>query len=920
MKKKPSFFVTVLLVMTACSAPINNRGWNLVWEENFDGPEIDSAVWTRVEKGASDWNDMMSLRSDLAFIENGELVLLGKRGGEEDDTPFVSGGVHSRGKKSFREARIEIKAKFNCVDGFWPALWLMPECALPAPTYAEVDLMEHLNADDFVYQTLHSRYTLDGNKEPAPYATHPIDKEGWNIYAAEIYRDSVCLFTNGEKTLSYARMEGVPGQFPWADYPFFFILSNQLGGSWVGPVSHPEQLPSELRIDWIKVYEKPHEPLLNGKDLSGWQQFLREGEEAEEPTFSVSDGVLHISGKPFGYIRTDKKYSNYTLHLEWRWAGPEGVDGGIYHFLQDGDKVWPSGVQMQMTPKDMGDLFGGIPIEGIEGPFYWKKRFDEQSHENPVGEWNTLEFVCRDGNIKAFLNGFFINEANCAVKEGYIGIQSEGGPMDVRNIWISSAPKEQETARPGDLIPAPVEYALKDGLVESAKVLQLPQKVKISEKALSKRLSGRELAPWQVKGAYWLEVGKKGVKIEAADEEGVFYARQSLKMMAALSSAVTCCTILDWPRFQHRGLMLDVSRHFQDQAFVEKQLEMMALLKMNRFHFHLVDNPGWRLQIDAYPKLTQLTAWRPTAYFWDWEENETGGPFAPEGTPGAYGGYYTKKDIADILAFAAERHIEVIPEIEMPGHNYETRAAYPELACSLPGGGTDAWELCPGKESTYEFLEKVLLEVFELFPGPYIHIGGDEAGKDNWKRCPECQARMKAEGLQNVEELQSYMIKRMARFAGEHGKRIIGWDEILQGGLAPDATVMSWHGTEGGVKAAAEGHDVIFTPTRYFYLDYQQDSTQYRPVGRLLPLGKVYSFEPLEGVPEADAHHILGVQGCLWTEWVQEAWHAEMMLYPRAFAISEVGWSQADKKDSADFERRARAWTAVARNMGYNVY
>ena len=367
--------------------------------------------------------------------------------------------------------------------------------------------------------------------------------------------------------------------------------------------------------------------------------------------------------------------------------------------------------------------------------------------------------------------------------------------------------------------------------------------------------------------------------------------------------------------------MLDESRHFQGKSFVMKQLEMMALLKMNRFHFHLVDNPGWRVQIDAYPRLTKLTAWRPQAFFWDWEKNEIGGPFVEEGTPGAYGGYYTKQDIADILSFADERHIEVIPEIEMPGHNYETRYAFPELACSLPGGGKDPWELCPGKESTFEFLEKVLLEIFDMFPSQYIHIGGDEARKNNWKLCPDCQARMKAEGLESVEGLQSYMIKRMERFAHEHGKRIIGWDEILQGGLAPDATVMSWHGIEAGLQAVREGHDVIFTPTHYYYLDYHQDPAQFRPVGRHVPLEKVYSFEPItEGVSEADAHHVLGVQGNLWTEHVQDAWHAEMMLYPRVFAIAETGWSQAERKNWQDFECRASALSNVARKWGYTVY
>ena len=479
----------------------------------------------------------------------------------------------------------------------------------------------------------------------------------------------------------------------------------------------------------------------------------------------------------------------------------------------------------------------------------------------------------------------------------------------------------QTLSEPSDLIPAPVEMTVTPGCISADELANLPIKEKISEKALLRHLEGQELTDWQIKSAYWMEITPKCVKIVAADEQGAYYARQSVKMMATINDTVACCTVLDWPRFQHRGFMLDESRHYQGKEFVYKQLEMMALLKLNCFHFHLVDNPGWRLQIDAYPRLTQFTAWRPVEYFWDWEVNETGGDFVDEGTPGAYGGYYTKQDIAEILAFAAERHIEVIPEIEMPGHNYETRAAYPELACSLKDGGTDKWELCPGKEGTYEFLENVLLEVFDLFPNPYIHIGGDEAGKDNWAVCPDCQARMKTEGFTEVEQLQSYMIKRIESFAHEHGKRIIGWDEILEGGLAPDATVMSWRGTEGGMKAIAQGHDVIFTPTQYCYFDYKQDEAQYKPVGKFLPLEKVYSFEPmLEGISKEDEHHVLGLQGNLWTEHVLEDWHAEMQIYPRLFAISEVGWTMAENKDWPAFERRASALSDVAREWGYVVY
>ena len=248
---------TLLIFSLILAGCVNNarQGWRLVWEEDFDGPMIDESVWTRIPKGINDWNDMMSLREDLAYIEDGQLVLLGKVGNELDETPFVTGGVASRGKKSFQRARVEIRARFSSARGFWPALWLMPDADLPAPEYAEVDLMEHLNQEDSVYQTVHSRYTLDGGKEPQKFVLAPIDKDGWNTYAAEIHRDSVCLFTNGIKTLPYPRMEGVEHQFPWPDYSFYLILSNQLGGSWVGPVDAPEELPAKFCIDWIKVYE-----------------------------------------------------------------------------------------------------------------------------------------------------------------------------------------------------------------------------------------------------------------------------------------------------------------------------------------------------------------------------------------------------------------------------------------------------------------------------------------------------------------------------------------------------------------------------------------------------------------------------------------------------------------------------------------
>ena len=248
-----------MALMAVASCADKSDGWKLVWTEDFKGKEIDPESWTRVSKGPHDWNDMMSLREDLAYIEDGQLVLLGKvnDGSSEDTTAFVTGGVKSVGKKSFRLAKFEIKAKFNNVNGFWPALWLMPDGKIAEGDYAEVDLMEHLNQDTLVYQTVHSRYTLNVDADNPPHSsTAPINYNDWNIYAAEIYQDSLCLFTNGVKTLTYPRVEGKELQFPWSEYPFYFILSNQIGGAWVGPVSEPGQLPTELRVDWIKVYER----------------------------------------------------------------------------------------------------------------------------------------------------------------------------------------------------------------------------------------------------------------------------------------------------------------------------------------------------------------------------------------------------------------------------------------------------------------------------------------------------------------------------------------------------------------------------------------------------------------------------------------------------------------------------------------
>jgi hexosaminidase len=466
---------------------------------------------------------------------------------------------------------------------------------------------------------------------------------------------------------------------------------------------------------------------------------------------------------------------------------------------------------------------------------------------------------------------------------------------------------------PEDVIPAPASYELTDGTSTCAKIRQ-----RIS-KSFLKELEGKDLSDWQKESAYSLEISENGVSIKAASETGAFYAMKTLEMMLAESPEVKCCRILDWPRFQYRGLMLDVSRHFQPKSIVLKELDMMSKVKLNRFHFHLVDQPGWRIQIDKYPLLTQYSAWRTDDEWQDWWKDKQ---FCYWNDPRAYGGYYTKDDIREIVEYAAERHIEVIPEIEMPAHSIEVIAAYPELTCNVDGKPVveNADVLCASSEKVYTFLEDVLSEVFELFPSKYVHIGGDEADRSQWSKCPQCQALMKKEGIESVEKLQSYLTKRIEKFCNDHGRAIIGWDEILEGELAPNATVMSWRGTDGGLKAIAAGHDVIMSPTTYYYLDYHQGKDTYRAVGPYLPLEKSYSYDPGAGIPADQFAHILGVQGNMWTEWVRTWQHLEYEIYPRIFAVAETGWSPQSQKDYDSFRKRVMAWENVMRDLGYNFY
>ena len=377
--------------------------------------------------------------------------------------------------------------------------------------------------------------------------------------------------------------------------------------------------------------------------------------------------------------------------------------------------------------------------------------------------------------------------------------------------------------------------------------------------------------------------------------------------------------IEDTPRFAYRGLMLDVSRHFSTKEFIKKQIDALAYYKINRLHLHLTDAAGWRLEIKKYPLLTDFAAWRTDPTWKKWWNG--GRKYLRYDEPGASGGYYTQDDIREILEYACQHYITVIPEIEMPSHSEEVLAAYPQLSCS--GEPYKNSDFCVGNEETFTFLENVLTEVMELFPSEYIHVGGDEAGKSAWKTCPKCQKRMKDEHLANVDELQSYLIHRIEKFLNNHGRRLLGWDEILQGGIAPNATVMSWRGEEGGIAAVTSGHHAIMTPGAYCYLDSYQDAPYSQPeaIGGYLPLKKVYAYDPVPASLTAEqAKLVYGVQGSLWVEYIPTPEHVEYMIYPRMLALAEVAWSAPERKSWPDFHTRALSAVADLQKKGYHPF
>ena len=413
---------------------------------------------------------------------------------------------------------------------------------------------------------------------------------------------------------------------------------------------------------------------------------------------------------------------------------------------------------------------------------------------------------------------------------------------------------------------------------------------------------------------YALTVTPQYIGITAATEAGLFYGGRTLLQLLPpeifstnavkpFNWQLPCMIIADQPRFAWRGLMLDCSRTFQSLDYLHRTIERMADYKLNVLHLHLTDDQGWRLEIKKHPELTQQGASFSAKY----------------GEPPSHQGFYMQAQMREFVAYAAARHITIVPEIEMPGHSHEVIVCHPELSCSgkttndifpfFKGPTTTADVFCAGNEDTFQFLQDVLDEVTEIFPSKFIHVGGDEVPKTAWKSCPKCQARMQAEGLKNEHELQSYFIRRMEKYLAGKGRRLIGWDEILEGGLAPDATVMSWRGTDGGLAAAQAGHDVVMSPTSHCYFDYSYDEINSE---------RVFAFDPVAGLPPAAAAHVLGLQANFWSHIDREPALVDRQLFPRLLAIAERGWSPQNDRDSQNFHARLQLQCSRLTELGVN--
>ena len=432
------------------------------------------------------------------------------------------------------------------------------------------------------------------------------------------------------------------------------------------------------------------------------------------------------------------------------------------------------------------------------------------------------------------------------------------------------------------------------------------------------------------KEGYVLTTTPEGINLNGQTENGVFYGIQTLrKSIPAEAKEATILIpageIKDEPRFSYRGMHLDVGRHFFPKEFIKKYIDLLALHNMNTFHWHLTDDQGWRIEIKKYPKLTEIGSQRSRTVI---------GRNTQEYDNTPYGGFFTQEEAKEIVKYAQERYITVIPEVDLPGHMLAALAAYPEMGCTggpyevCPRWGIFEDVLCIGNVQTMQFLEDVMSEIIEIFPSKYVHIGGDEAPRTRWEKCPKCQARIKTEGLKAdknhtaEDRLQSYCMTRIEEFLNSKGRQIIGWDEILEGDVAPNATVMSWRGMEGGIKAAQLGHDVIMTPTSFCYFDYYQTAdTKDEPlgIGGYVPIEKVYSLETVPAVlTEEQSKHILGAQANLWTEYIHSSEHVEYMVLPRMAALAEVQWTQPEKKDFKDFTKRLARLMKFYQRDGFN--
>ncbi|WP_339655204.1 beta-N-acetylhexosaminidase [uncultured Salegentibacter sp.] len=500
------------------------------------------------------------------------------------------------------------------------------------------------------------------------------------------------------------------------------------------------------------------------------------------------------------------------------------------------------------------------------------------------------------------------------------------------------------------LIPAPTKMELASGAFEVDKntSLQFSKNDGLEEMTIYfqkqvNRLSGIQLPINQAAGktikleivknldldkeGYQLQISTDRIVISAPAVAGVFYGVQSvLQYFPGIRTnekiTLPAMEITDEPAFAWRGMMLDVSRHFYSVETIKEVLDLMAFYKLNTFHWHLTDNEGWRLEIKKYPKLTSIGAWReeiPGSVFYK-KDSTYAEPLT--GKPYRYGGFYTQEQAREVVAYAAKRNIRVIPEIEMPGHSAAALAAYPEFSCAQPKQdppGSNLWNdvidtenmafnYCAGKEAPFLFLQDVLVEVMDIFPSEYIHMGGDEVDKSYWKKCETCQARIKDENLKDEKELQSYFIKRMEKFLQANNRKLLGWDEILEGGLAPNATVMSWQGEKGGIAAAKSGHDVVMSPSDPLYFNRYQADPELEPQAApysINTLERVYNYKPVpEALSAKEAKYVLGSQFAIWTEFISSVEHLEYMLLPRMAAFSEAVWSNRKDKNFTEFTRR----------------